>query len=274
MPETLLSPPDTPAPATNQRLAVGVQVESIVKHFGGQEVLKNVSFAVNPGEIFVIMGPSGSGKSVLLRTIMGLLKPDSGRVLIDGADASRVETHHKIITAIVFQAGALFNSMSVFDNLALYPREHRLYDKTTIRDKVMHTLSMFSLQDAAHKMPSELSGGMKKRVAIARALMMEPQLLLYDEPTSELDPVTAASIAEIIATLKEEFDVTSLVVSHDRKLSLTIGDRVAMMFDGRIHALDTPDVIRDCQDERTCAFLNPKIDVANPRFRQNGNTNH
>ncbi len=251
----------------NKRRARTVVVEGLVKYFGEQRVLDRVSFEVKAGEIFVLMGPSGSGKSVLLRTVMGLLKADEGRVLIDGKDAGEPHTHEEIVTAIVFQAGALFNSLSVFDNLALYPREHRLYTKEVLNDKLMRVLGILGLEKAAKKMPSELSGGMKKRVAIARALMMEPQLILYDEPTSELDPVTSASIAEIIGTLKQEFDVTSIVVSHDRELSLAIADRLAVMFDGKIHALDTTDGIRACADARVKAFLNPSIDVHNPRFR-------
>lgn len=247
------------AKLSQKRAAVSVVVESLTKHFGGQTVLDGVSFEVEAGEVFVIMGPSGSGKSVLLRSIMGLLVPDGGRVLIDGRDAANPKTHTQVVTAIVFQAGALFNSITVFDNLALYPREHRLYGKSDLRDKVMHTLKLLGLDTAAQKMPSELSGGMKKRVAIARALMMEPQLILYDEPTSELDPVSGASIAEIIGSLKEQFGVTSLVVSHDRDLSLAVADRIAMMFDGRVYALDTPEGIRNCEDERVNTFLHPRI---------------
>lgn len=252
--------------ADSKRCAVPVVVEDVHKSFGDQQVLEGVSFDVSAGEIFVIMGPSGSGKSVLLRTIMGLMQADRGRVTIDGLDAADPQTHKKIVTSIVFQSGALFNSLSVFDNLALYPREHRLYAKDVLEDKVGRVLALLGLGNAAKKMPSELSGGMRKRVAIARALMMEPQLLLYDEPTSELDPVTAATIAEIIATLKAEFGVTSLVVSHDRELAMHVADRVAMMFGGRVHAMDKPENIKNCDDEQVKSFLNPRIDVENPHF--------
>lgn len=252
----------------NKRKAVPVRVENLSKGFGEQLVLDQVSLDVEAGEIFVIMGPSGQGKSVLLRTIMGLMSPDSGRVLIDGRDAADPRTHEAIVTSIVFQAGALFNSMTVFDNLALHGREHRLYDKASLREKVMNTLSMLSLEEAAKKFPSELSGGMKKRVAIARALMTEPQLLLYDEPTSELDPVSAAMIAEIIANLGKQYGVTSLVVSHDRDLAMHVGHRVAMMFEGKLIAIAPPAVLREHKDERVQAFLNPEIDIENPRYLQ------
>ncbi len=132
------------------------------------------------------------------------------------------ETRDKFALALVFQSGALLNSLSVYDNLALYPHEHSLCSKKEIRDRVMRALRILSIEHAVQKMPAELSGGMRKRVAIARALVMEPQLLLYDELTSELDPIMAATIAEIIATLREEYAVTSIIVSHDRDLSLTI----------------------------------------------------
>ncbi len=156
---------------------------------------------------------------------------------VDGLDPSLEETREHVRLALVFQAGALFNSLSVYDNLALYPREHRSGDEKAIREKVMHALKILSVEDAAKKFPSELSGGMKKRVSIARALVMEPQLLLYDEPTSELDPVMSATISEIIATLKNEYSVTSVVVTHDRALALTISNRVGILMDGKLITL-------------------------------------
>lgn len=256
--------------AENSTTPVGVEVKQLSKRFGEQVVLDDVSFSVEPGEIFVLMGPSGAGKSVLLRHLVNLEKPDSGQVLIDGKDAEQPATHREIRTALVFQAGALFNSMSVFDNLAFYPREHRLYDKSTLRDKVDRVLKILHIQDAAKKLPAELSGGMRKRVAIARALVMEPQLLLYDEPTSELDPVTAANISEIIGTLKEEFSVTSVVVSHDRDLALGIADRVGLLMGGKLVALATPDELQASTDPQVADFMHPKIDMQDPRFRKIG----
>jgi phospholipid/cholesterol/gamma-HCH transport system ATP-binding protein len=248
--------------------AVGVEVENLTKNFGKLEVLKNVSFSVKPGEIFVLMGPSGSGKSVLLKHIVGLELPTSGRVTVDGLDAAAEETREKVRMALVFQAGALFNSLSVYDNLALYPREHRMADEAGIRDKVMRALQILSLENAAFKSPSDLSGGMRKRVAIARGLVMEPQLMLYDEPTSELDPVMSATISEIIATLKDEYRVTSIVVSHDRELALGIAERVGILMGGELVTLGTPDELRASKDPRVNEFLNPKIDLKNPRFKK------
>ena len=248
--------------------AVGVSIEGLSKSFGRSEVLKNVTFSVAPGEIFVLMGPSGSGKSVLLKHIVGLEKPSAGRVTVAGRDASAEATRQQVRMALVFQSGALFNSLSVYDNLALYPREHQIADEAAIREKVMRALQILSLEGSAHKAPSELSGGMKKRVAIARGLVMEPQLMLYDEPTSELDPVMAATISEIIATLKDEYHVTSIVVSHDRELALGIADRVGILMGGELVSLGTPADLRTPADPRVAEFLYPKIDLKNPRFKR------
>jgi phospholipid/cholesterol/gamma-HCH transport system ATP-binding protein len=248
--------------------AVNVRVEGLTKSYGSLLVLKNVTFNVIPGEIFVMMGPSGSGKSVLLRQIAGLDVPTSGTVTVNGLDPTLESTRESVRVALVFQAGALFNSLSVYDNLALYPREQRKGDEAAIRQKVMHALKILSVEGAASQFPSELSGGMKKRVSIARALVMEPQLLLYDEPTSELDPVMSATISEIIATLKNEYSVTSVVVTHDRALALTISDRVGILMAGKLITLGTPDELKKSQDPRIVDFLNPTIDVNHPRFKK------
>jgi phospholipid/cholesterol/gamma-HCH transport system ATP-binding protein len=258
------SDPFTPT----ETAAVGVSIEGLSKSFGRFEVLKNVTFSVAPGEIFVLMGPSGSGKSVLLKHIVGLEQPSAGRVTVAGRDASSEATRAQVRMALVFQSGALFNSLSVYDNLALYPREHQIADEAAIREKVMRALQILSLEGSAHKAPSELSGGMKKRVAIARGLVMEPQLMLYDEPTSELDPVMAATISEIIATLKDEYHVTSIVVSHDRELALGIADRVGILMGGELVSLGTPADLRTPADPRVAEFLYPKIDLKNPRFKK------
>jgi phospholipid/cholesterol/gamma-HCH transport system ATP-binding protein len=246
---------------------VSVTVSNLDKSFGKVQVLKQVSFTVNPGEIFVLMGPSGSGKSVLLRHLVGLEESDGGEVLI-GEDSARLQTtQDRYRSAMVFQAGALFNSMTVYENLALYPREHRLYDEATIRSKVEAVMLALSIEEAGAKIPAELSGGMKKRVAVARAIIMEPQLILYDEPTSELDPILAATTSELIATISRETHATSLVVTHDRDLALAIADRVALLMEGRLIFSGTPDELRDSSDDRVREFMNPKIDPDNPRFR-------
>jgi len=257
-----------PVRESNDRQPVGVEIAGLSKSFGRQTVLKDINLTIKQGEIFVIMGPSGSGKSVLLRQIAGLDLPTEGTVRIEGLDPVDPVTRDRFALALVFQAGALFNSLSVYDNLALYPLEHQLCPKKEIHERVLHALKILSLENAGKKFPSELSGGMKKRVAIARALVMEPQLLLYDEPTSELDPVMSATITEIIATLKNEFQVTTIVVSHDRDLALTIADRVAIIMKGRLRTVSTPDELRKTSDPMIGDFLNPKINLQDPRYKQ------
>ncbi len=252
----------------SDRNPVSVDISALSKNFGTQTVLHDITLQINPGEIFVIMGPSGSGKTVLLRQIAGLDTPTGGQVRINQLDPALASTRNRFALALVFQAGALFNSLSVYDNLALYPHEHRLCPKGEIRERVLRALKIFSLENAAQKMPSELSGGMKKRVAIARALVMEPQLLLYDEPTSELDPIMGATIAEIIATMKNEFHVTSIVVSHDRELALSIADRIALIMRGKIRFLGTPAELRACTTPEVREFMNPAIDLKNPRYQK------
>ena len=247
--------------------AVDVAVEHLVKNYGSLKVLRDISFKVEPGEIFVLMGPSGSGKSVLLRQIVGLERPTSGTVTINGLDAGNEKTREQIRIGYVFQAGALFNSLSVYDNLALYPREHRVGSESDIRKKVNHALQILSLDGTGAKFPSDLSGVMKKRVSIARALVMEPQLLLYDEPTSELDPVMSATISEIIGTLKDEYKVTSIVVTHDRDLALSISDRVGIILNGKLVHVGPPAELQHPKDPRIADFLNPKIDIQHPRYK-------
>jgi phospholipid/cholesterol/gamma-HCH transport system ATP-binding protein len=246
-------------------------VRNLEKAYGSQQVLKDVSFTVQPGEIFSLMGPSGSGKSVLLRQVIGLERADGGSVMIGGKPADDPQTHQQIRSAMVFQAGALLNSMTVYDNLALFLREHRLYKEGEIREKVMAVMDALSIRGAEDKIPAQLSGGMKKRVAVARAIIMEPQLILYDEPTSELDPILAATTAELIATIARETGATSLVVTHDRDLSLAISDHVALLLDGQLAFNGTTDEIRGSKDERVQLFLNPVIDPDNPRFRKQEN---
>lgn len=261
-----MTPSFTAAPFVGKTF--GVTVSHLTKNFGPVTVLSDINLEIKPGEIFCIMGPSGSGKSVLLKHIAGLEIPTNGEARIGEYDAADPATRDKVRLALVFQAGALFSSLSVYDNLALYPREHRLCNEAGIRERVMHALQILSLEKAVDKFPSDLSGGMKKRVAIARALVMEPQLLLYDEPTSELDPVMSATLTEIIATLREQNAVTSIVVTHDRDLAFNIADRIAFIMDGRIKAVGRPADLKHPTDPEIANFLKPLIDLKNPRFKQ------
>jgi phospholipid/cholesterol/gamma-HCH transport system ATP-binding protein len=228
----------------NDQAGVSVQVRGLHRRFGEQEVLKNITFEVQPGEIFVLMGPSGSGKSVLLKHIIGLESPDAGEIHINGESIHVVDVMSRYRMAMVFQSGALLSSLTVGENVGLYLSEHRLKPPEEIRRIVAAKLEGVGLKGTEDKMPSELSGGMKKRVAIARALVIEPQLILYDEPTSELDPLSAAVIGEEILNLKQRIHVTSLVVSHDRDLAFGVADRVAVINEGQILAIGTPDEVK------------------------------
>ena len=242
-------------PPTNHH-GVSLQVRGLRKSFGDQEVLKGLDFEVRSGEIFVIMGPSGSGKTVLLKHLIGLEEPDAGEILVEGQPVQSPEVMAKYRMAMVFQSGALLNSLTVGENVGLYLAEHRLKPPDEIARTVSENLEIVGLKGSENKMPSELSGGMKKRVAIARALVVEPQLILYDEPTSELDPLSAVIIGEEILNLQERIHVTSLVVSHDRDLAFGVADRIAVINDGRILAIDTPEQIKNKADPLIQKFLN------------------
>jgi phospholipid/cholesterol/gamma-HCH transport system ATP-binding protein len=226
------------------------------KSFGAMEVLRGIDFDVKPGEIFVIMGPSGSGKSVLLKHLIGLEPPDAGEILINGESIESPEIALKYRMALVFQSGALLNSLTVGENVGLYLSEHHLESPEEIEKIVAEKLADVGLKDAMDKMPNELSGGMKKRVAIARALVIEPQLILYDEPTSELDPLSSVVIGKEILELKERIHVTSLVVSHDRDLAFGIADRIAVINDGQILTVGTPDEVKKFNNPLVHEFLN------------------
>ena len=253
-----MSSPSTPSsrPAQPTQQGIGVEVRGLRKSFNEHDVLKGLDFRVEPGEIFVLMGPSGSGKSVLLKHVIGLEEPDSGEILIQGKPIQSSQVLDEYRLAMVFQSGALLNSLSVGENVGLYLTEHRLKAPEEIAQIVADKLEVVGLKGAEDRMPNELSGGMKKRVAIARALVIEPQLILYDEPTSELDPLSAVTIAEEIVKLNQRICVTSLVVSHDRDLAFGVADRVAVINDGKILTIGTPEQVRQSRDPLVQDFLN------------------
>jgi phospholipid/cholesterol/gamma-HCH transport system ATP-binding protein len=242
--------------SSSNQAGVSVQVRGLRKSFNGQEVLRGLDFDVRPGEIFVIMGPSGSGKTVLLKHLIGLEEADAGEILIQGQSIQSPEVMSQYRMAMVFQSGALLNSLNVGENVGLYLSEHRLRPPDEIDRIVSEKLEVVGLKDTEQKMPSELSGGMKKRVAIARALVIEPQLILYDEPTSELDPLSAVTIAQEIVHLRDRIHVTSLVVSHDRDLAFGVADRIAVIGEGRILTIGTPEEVKAHADPLVQQFLN------------------
>jgi len=249
------------------QLSVTVQVRGLCKGYDSQPVLKGIDFEVQRGEIFVIMGPSGSGKSVLLKHIIGLEKPDKGEILIEGQPIQTPGVMDKYRMAMVFQSGALLNSLSVGENVGLYLSEHRLKKPEEIDRIATEKLELLGLKGVKHRFPGELSGGMKKRVAIARALVIEPQLILYDEPTSELDPLMAVTIGGEILDLKKRIHVTSIVVSHDRDLAFGIADRIAMLHEGEIIAIGTPAQIKSHSDPLIQKFLTAEFTINNLQER-------
>lgn len=242
--------------------SVGVEVKNLRKSFNGQLVLKGLTFSVEPGEIFVIMGPSGSGKSVLLKHIIGLETPDEGEILINGESIATPGVMDKYRMAMVFQSGALLNSLSVGENVGLYLSEHRLKSPADIRRVVSEKLELVGLKGLEARSPGELSGGMKKRVAIARALVIEPQLILYDEPTSELDPMMAVTIGEEILAMKERISVTSIVVSHDRDLAFAIANRIAMIHEGELLVIGTPAEVKRHNHPVVQKFIHAELSLA------------
>jgi len=242
------------APPSPQQ-GVRVSVRGLRRVFDSQPVLKGLTFDVDRGEIFVVMGPSGSGKSVLLKHIIGLETPDEGEILIEGESIQAPGVMDKYRMAMVFQSGALLNSLTVAENVGLYLSEHRLKTPGEIARIVEEKLEILGLRGQGNRFPGELSGGMKKRVAIARALVVEPQLILYDEPTSELDPLMAVTIGDEILKLNRRIHVTSFVVTHERDLAFGIADRIALMADGQILVAGNPGEIRNCPHPQVQKFL-------------------
>ena len=244
------------APNPSSSRSVRVEVRGLRKSFNGEEVLRGVDFRVEPGEIFVIMGPSGSGKSVLLKHLIGLETPDVGEVLIGGESIQMPGVMDRHRMAMVFQSGALLNSLTVGENLGLYLSEHQLKPQHEIDAIVAAKLDLVGLKGMQERMPNELSGGMKKRASIARALVMEPELILYDEPTSELDPLMAVTIGQEIVNMRRRIHATSVVVSHDRDLAFGIADRIAIMHLGRILCVGSANEIRATTNPVIQEFLN------------------
>jgi len=237
-----------------------IDIRDLHKSFGDNEVLRGVNLKVEEGTTVVILGSSGSGKSVLLKHIIGLLEPDSGAVYVDGEDICRLSPRElsgfRSKFGMVFQSSALFDSMTVFDNVAFPLIEHREgRSDDQIREIVESKLALVSLEKAAHLYPAELSGGMRKRVALARAVARDPKIVLYDEPTTGLDPITTDSVNDMIEDARRELGVTSVVISHDIGSALRIADYVAVLYEGRIIECSTPEQLRHTTHPHVRAFL-------------------
>jgi phospholipid/cholesterol/gamma-HCH transport system ATP-binding protein len=236
-----------------------IDVRNVYKSFGSNQVLKGVSINMMPGTTTVVLGGSGSGKTVLMKHIMGLYKPDSGEVIVDGENISLMDRQElarfRTRMGMVFQSAALFDSMTVYENVAFALREHTHLSEPEIRDRVRDKLAVVDLHDVEDKYPAELSGGMRKRVGLARAIVRDPKIVLYDEPTTGLDPLTTESVDEMIIAAREKLGVTSVVISHDVGSTFHIGDVVAMLYDGRIVEMGPPSSLRKSQEPHTRHFL-------------------
>ncbi|MEE8449714.1 MAG: ATP-binding cassette domain-containing protein [Thermodesulfobacteriota bacterium] len=227
--------------------SVGIKIISLHKSFNDNHVLRGLDLEVLSGETLAVIGKSGEGKTVLLRHIIGLLPPDAGSILLDGEEVTTKVSlggKRKVRMAMVFQSSALFSSLSAGENVALALRENRLCPASEIPGVVKETLAMVGLEGKEGAMPAELSGGMKKRVAIARALAINPDLILYDEPTTGLDPLVSEVIAQLILDLKNRLRTTSILVSHDLHFCCFVADRVAMLHEGKIIEVGTPAEIK------------------------------
>ncbi len=236
-----------------------IEIINLSKTFANSKVLDNLNLIINSGEVIVIIGRSGCGKSVLLKHIIGLMKPDMGQVIIDENDMTRLEEYEmdkiRLSFGMLFQGAALFDSMTVGENVGFKLREHTNIAGSEIQKKVADALELVGLKGIENLMPSELSGGMKKRVGLARAICNNPKIILYDEPTTGLDPIMADAINDLIVDLNNKLNVTSIVVTHDMVSAFKIADRIAMLYRGKIITIGTPDEIKNTKDPIVKQFI-------------------
>ena len=243
-----------------------IEARNLRKGFGPQPVLDGVSFRIENGESVAVIGRSGCGKSVLLKLLIGLLPPDAGEALIDGENIVPMNERQLLRVrrkfGMVFQGSALFDSMTVAENVAFGLRRHEHLTEAEIGRRVAETLEMVDLPGTEDKMPAELSGGMRKRVGLARAIIYEPQIVLYDEPTTGLDPIASDSIDQLMARVRDQLKVTTVVVTHDMRTARRVGQRVLMLHNKKIYANGTPDQIFDSLDPVVRQFVDG---VADPK---------
>jgi phospholipid/cholesterol/gamma-HCH transport system ATP-binding protein len=237
---------------------------NVKKSFGDKAVLRGVSFDVQEGEVFFIIGSSGVGKSVLIKQLVGLLHPDEGEIWLDGEEVSRLDERAMYAVrkkcAMVFQHSTLFDSMTCAENVALPLRKHRGLRGDAARDEAYRRLAQVRMEDYGDRLPTELGDGMRKRVAIARALTLEPRYVLFDEPTTSLDPVSARRVDRLIRELGDTTGVTSVVVSHDLTSIFGAADRIAMLYRGQVRLLGTPDEFRNADDAIVQQFINGRAE--------------
>ncbi len=236
-----------------------IRVQNLHRSFDSQRVLRGVDLDIPHGKTMVVIGRSGIGKSVFLKHIIGLMKPDEGQIWIEGEEITGLSKDEmdrvRRKFGMLFQNAALFDSMNVFDNVAFPLRERLRLSRGEIEERVREKLRLVGLNGAEHKMPAELSGGMRKRVGLARAIALDPPIILYDEPTTGLDPILCDTIDRLIVRMQEELDVSSVVISHDIEGAFKIGDRIAMLHDGRIQACGSPEEIENSEDPIVRQFI-------------------
>ena len=236
-----------------------IEVRDLWKSFGDQEVLRGVNLFVLDGETLVVLGPSGCGKSVLLKHVIGLMKPDRGSIIVEGRELTKLNAGElndlRMRFGMVFQGAALFDSMTVGENVGLPLREHRGIKGDELADLTEAKLRMVGLAGVSHLRPSEISGGMKKRVALARAIALDPDIILYDEPTTGLDPIMAEQINELIRAVQRKVNATSIVVTHDLHSAKFTGDKIALMHNGKIELVGTMDDLRHSDNEAVRTFI-------------------
>lgn len=237
-----------------------IKLDGVTKSFGVHKVLDNMSLEIEEGSTIVIIGRSGCGKSVTLKHIEGIMRPEAGRVYVFGQEIFRLEEKElnalRMRMSLVFQGGALFDSMNVGENIGFSLIEHQRMEGKALLERIEESLCMVDLCGVANLMPSELSGGMRKRVALARAICTRPEIILYDEPTTGVDPITADSINELIRSLHDKLKVTSIVVTHDMKSAYKVADRIAMLYNGKIIADGTPEQIQNSDNPVVHQFIN------------------
>ncbi len=240
-----------------------IRIEKLKKYFDDKVVLKNVNLSINKGETLVIIGQSGCGKTVLLKSIIGLIQPDGGHIFVDDVEITTLNRkklfHYREKFGMLFQNSALFDSMTVEENIGLALKEHTKLSAEEIQKRVEKKLAVVGLSGINDKMPSELSGGMKKRVGLARAIIMDPEFVLFDEPTTGLDPIVADTINDLIIKTSKELGITSIVVTHDMYSALKVGDRIVMLHSGQIVFEDTPAKMRKSNHPMVKAFMKSYI---------------
>jgi phospholipid/cholesterol/gamma-HCH transport system ATP-binding protein len=253
---------------------LAIELRDVRKAVRGKAVLTGVSLAIPVGSTFTILGGSGSGKSVCLKHMIGLLKPDAGRVLVLGRDITDLGERELVEVrkdvSMIFQSAALFDSLSVYENVAYPLREHRRWPEERIAERVRECLDAVGLRGGEALMPAELSGGMRKRVGVARGIALEPRIILYDEPTTGLDPANQRRVGELIRALSERLRITSVVVTHELELCFSISDRVALLRGGSIAAEGPAEAIRSSQDAHVKAFLEGSQDTLRDAERSLG----